>query len=364
MPSRKLRTRSNSVSDSLAASSAGMTPSTSSGSLREGDADMRSRGFGLDGSAASSRQLAVKVLRKGQGGACDIERQIMWEVHVLTMLHHSHIVKVIDAIDVVDATYIVMEQIDGPELSKHILSQPSGRLPLEQACRYFCHLVAALDHAHTRGVLHCDVKSENVRLCKRLERAVLTDWGLALPPGASDEDFVQCTPAYAAPEQLTSYDADSICGKRSLCAAVDIWSAGVTLFEMVVGTRPFAHAEPKGHHALARCVLRLDYSFPLHVPDDVRALIRSMLQVSPCERATLAEIMLSPWLVGSGCLLPKESPQHASTGRGEGLKSYSKLGSMMKKRPFVMIVAAFYLMVCLGALWSNSGSNAAGEHES
>ena len=127
---------------------------------------------------------------------------------------------------VVDATYIIMQRVDGPELTEFLLSQPDGRLPPQCACTFFAHLLSALRHAHRHGFLHCDVKPDNVRLNKACDHAVLTDWGYARTPGERSDRFFCGTPAYASPEQLTGYSPDSVTGRRKLCPATDIWSLG------------------------------------------------------------------------------------------------------------------------------------------
>eukprot|EP00965_Chrysotila_dentata_P218533 6190630-Pleurochrysis_carterae.AAC.2 len=85
-------------------------------------------------------------------------------------------------------------RLAGPELSDFIRWQPLRRLPVDRACRFFCHLLAALNHAHARGIVHCDIKPENIRLDATCAHVVLTDWGLALSPGVKDEPVLRGTP--------------------------------------------------------------------------------------------------------------------------------------------------------------------------
>mmetsp|Transcript_7095 Transcript_7095/g.14215 ORF Transcript_7095/g.14215 Transcript_7095/m.14215 type:complete len:284 (+) Transcript_7095:3-854(+) len=203
-----------------------------------------------------------------------------------------------DVIDVVDATYIVMERIDGPELTDFIQMQPQCRMDPPLACIFFCQIVSALRHAHSRGLVHCDLKPQNVRLSKECDRAVVTDWGLARRIGEQTEPVMCGTPAYASPEQLTGYDCDSINGRvKALTAAVDVWSLGTTLYEMLEGEPPFAG---RTFEDLARNVLSLSYRPPSDAPPEAARLIRSMLQRSALERATLDELADSKWVQSSG----------------------------------------------------------------
>ena len=198
-----------------------------------------------------------------------------------------------DVIDVVDATYIVMERIDGPELTDFIEIQPLRRISAPVARVFFSHILSALQHAHTRGLIHCDVKPGNVRLNAACDRAVLTDWGLARRVG-SQTDPIRCgTPAYASPEQLTGYDCDSVSGRAAtLTAAVDVWALGITLYEMVVGEPPFGG---RSFDDLVRNACTLRYKAPACVPPTCARLIDEMLQRGPLDRASLEEAASSPW---------------------------------------------------------------------
>ena len=109
------------------------------------------------------------------------------QVHVLQQLNHRHIVRVMDVIEVVDATYIIMERVDGPELTEYIALQPERRLRSDLARQLLCHVLSALHHAHAHGFVHCDIKPDNIRLSKERNHAVLTDWGYARKPGMRPE---------------------------------------------------------------------------------------------------------------------------------------------------------------------------------
>ena len=260
-------------------------------------------------SPASARRhgnLAVKVIRKGASEALgDVERSVMWEVHVLQQLNHNNIVRVMDVIEVVDATYIIMQRVDGPELTEFMDRQPDHRLLPQSACLFFGHMLSALRHAHRHGFLHCDVKPDNVRLNKACDHAVLTDWGYARRPGERADGFYCGTPAYASPEQLTGYSPDSVTGRRKLCPATDVWSLGVTLFEIVVGALPFGAED---HHTLVRKVLATKYSLPDHVPSSIAALIEGMLALAPSDRLDIDEIIQSPHLKATGAVIPDDQP--------------------------------------------------------
>jgi len=256
---------------------------------------------GSSSPAASRRRgnLAVKVIRKGATEALgDVERSVMWEVHVLQQLSHDHIVRVMDVIEVVDATYIIMQRVDGPELTEYLASFPGRRLPVGAACTFFGHLLSALRHAHQRGFLHCDVKPDNVRLNKACDHAVLTDWGYARHPGERSDGFFCGTPAYASPEQLTGYSPDSVTGRRKLCPATDVWSLGVTLFEMFTGALPF---RAEDHDTLIRKVLSTKYCLPDHVPATIAAVLEGMLSLAPGDRMETVEIISCPHFRAACC---------------------------------------------------------------
>jgi len=249
---------------------------------------------------AGSSRLAVKMFKsKGEDDRARMDA-IMWEVFVLKKLnHHPNIVRLIDVVELADSVvYVVMARIEGPVLVDYIYSQPDGRLAEPTARTLFRHILSALRHAHSRGLLHCDVKPANVRLHADADGAgqmvaVLVDWGLARQIDSQPACVTEGTMAYASPEQLTGYDADSAWGRAKLGPPADVWALGATLYEMLVGRVPF---DGESHVELVQNVMALNYDTrPEAMSYAARQLIDSMLQTQPSNRASISDLYLDAW---------------------------------------------------------------------
>jgi serine/threonine-protein kinase len=177
-------------------------------------------------------------------------RNLQKEGLTIHELHHPNIVRAIGLDPYADIPYLVMEFIDGLSLDKLIAKFPDG-LPIRSAQAVFRGLLAALDHAHTHGVIHHDVKPANVLVSGTPAKPVesinaddvkVTDFGLGrageitassiLQSGsllAEDGRSISGTLAYMAPEQRDGQPTD---------ARSDLYSSGIVLFEMITGQRP------------------------------------------------------------------------------------------------------------------------------
>jgi eukaryotic-like serine/threonine-protein kinase len=174
------------------------------------------------------RQVAVKLFRP-ELAIGEARERFLREARVVGQLTHPNIITLHD-MGIEEATqtpYLVMEFIAGTPLDR-ILEK--GTLPLPRACAWIAHAAEALDVAHTRGVIHGDVKPANI-LITADGRLKLTDFGMARVAKRDTGDSpLLGTPAYWCPEQIMGRPQD---------ARSDIFSLAVVLYEMVTGTRPF-----------------------------------------------------------------------------------------------------------------------------
>ncbi|MEG2004372.1 MAG: protein kinase, partial [Clostridia bacterium] len=134
-----------------------------------------------------------------------------------------------------DIKYIVMEYLDGITLKEYF--QKKGPLPWKEACSYMLQVLRALEHAHSKGVVHRDIKPQNLILLKSGEIKV-TDFGIAKTPdmpSVTISDKAIGTVYYISPEQAS--------GKATSFAS-DLYSVGIMLFEALTGTLPFVADNP------------------------------------------------------------------------------------------------------------------------
>ncbi|MDX2816892.1 bifunctional serine/threonine-protein kinase/glutamate ABC transporter substrate-binding protein [Streptomyces sp. PA03-5A] len=185
------------------------------------------------------RQVAVKELLFR--GALDPETQAQWverarrEAQAIARIGHEHVVAVHDVIEADGQVWIVMEQVNPHSLADQLREQ--GRIPALQAARIGLEVLRGLRAVHAAGVLHRDVKPHNI-LFRRDGRAVLMDFGIATFEGAAQVTRVHetvGTPQYLAPE---------LANRLPPTPASDLWSLGVTLYEMVEGRAPFRGPTP------------------------------------------------------------------------------------------------------------------------
>jgi serine/threonine protein kinase/Tol biopolymer transport system component len=185
------------------------------------------------------RTVAIKVLPSAALASADDRARFYREAKAAAKLHHPHIASVFEIDEAVPSDaphgtepspFIAMEYIDGEPLSDLIQRAP---LKLDEAVRMATQIARALEVAHEEGIVHRDIKAQNVMITRKGEAKVL-DFGLAQTTASTKLTRMGSTlgtVAYMSPEQARGEDVDH---------RTDIWALGVTLFEMISGKNPFS----------------------------------------------------------------------------------------------------------------------------
>ncbi|HUK63475.1 MAG TPA: serine/threonine-protein kinase, partial [Dongiaceae bacterium] len=187
---------------------------------------------------ALGRHVVVKVLPPELAPGINAER-FDREIHLSASLQHPHIVPLLAAGGSGDVFYYTMPLIEGESLRAHVAK--NGPLPVREAVRLLREVADALAHAHARGVVHRDIKPDNVLISH--QHALVTDFGVAKAVSGSGGDgrlttvgVTLGTPAYMAPEQAA--------GDPHIDGRADIYALGAMAYEMLSGRPPFVGLGP------------------------------------------------------------------------------------------------------------------------
>ncbi|HYT82434.1 MAG TPA: serine/threonine-protein kinase [Gemmatimonadales bacterium] len=294
------------------------------------------------------RQVAIKVLHAELASALGAER-FLKEIETAARLQHPHILPLYDSGSAAGFLYYVMPFVEGESLRDRL--ERERQLPLEDALKITSEVASALAYAHGHGVVHRDMKPENIMLSGG--SAVVADFGIARAISAADQSHltqtgtVVGTPTYMSPEQAT--------GSAEIDGRSDQYSLACVLYEMVVGQPPFTGPTPQA--VMARH--SLDMVSPPSIvrntiPDAVEDAILRALSKVPADRyptvALFAEALARP------------SP---ATGAKRRL---TQARMSVGKRPWARrLVWAAPVLVLLAAAWAArslwSGSRRSGASE-
>lgn len=252
------------------------------------------------------RRVVLKVLQPGVAALHGTDR-FKREIEMVARLAHPHIVNLIDSGVVDGLAYYVMPYVDGSSLREELRNTPPGGFPLPRALSVLSDVASALEHAHGLGVIHRDLKPDNILLAG--QHAYLLDFGVAralTPPEGEDDatavtrhgDFVG-TPRYAAPEQAL--------GLPTVDARADLYAWGVLAHEILTGEPPrdLLDSVPSSGSAASRTPLRSRSDLPRPVVELVERCLSRDPAARPGSAGEILEV-LAPhgsgahrWWVGS-----------------------------------------------------------------
>jgi serine/threonine-protein kinase len=262
------------------------------------------------GGAASQpgELVAIKVLKEELAGDADVVMRFLRERSVLLRLTHPNIVRTRDLVVEGDLLALVMDLVDGPDLHRYL--RENGPFSPMGAALLTAAVADALAASHRDGVVHRDLKPANVLLASGADgtemHPMLTDFGIARladSPGVTRTHEFVGTPAYVAPESAEGLPQTS---------AVDVYGAGILLYELVTGHPPF-----RGGTALE--VLHQHLSDPPRrpstVPDPLWTVIERCLRKDPGERPGAESLARALRVVGRGIGV-HASPEAAEAALG------------------------------------------------
>lgn len=229
--------------------------------------------------------IAVKVLKEESLDNEELVRRFKNESKAISILDHPNIVKVYDVSVTDRLQYIVMEYVDGITL-KEYLKQRGGALTWKETVHFATQVLGALQHAHSKGIIHRDVKPQNIMLLADGSIKMM-DFGIARFSRAQSQtvsDKAIGSVHYISPEQAKGDKTD---------ARTDLYSVGVMLYEMLSGRLPF-----DGDGAVSIAIMQIsDKAKPLaqvapNVPEGLRQITEKAMEKDPAKRYQSAQEML------------------------------------------------------------------------
>ncbi|XP_039070122.1 serine/threonine-protein kinase SAPK2-like isoform X2 [Hibiscus syriacus] len=246
--------------------------------------------------------FAVKFIERGRRIDEHVQREIMNH----RSLKHPNIVRFKEVLLTPTHLAIVMEYAVGGELFERICN--AGRFGEDEARFFFQQLISGVSYCHSMQICHRDLKLENTLLDgSTAPRVKICDFGYSKSSVFhSQPKSTVGTPAYIAPEVLSKKEYD---GKTA-----DVWSCGVTLYVMLVGSYPFEDpADPKNFRKTIGRILSVHYSIPdyVRVSMDCKHLLSRIFVANPEKRISIAEIKSHPWFLKN---LPMQLKEGGSWG--------------------------------------------------
>ncbi|XP_061727722.1 uncharacterized protein LOC133532878 [Cydia pomonella] len=252
-------------------------------------------------------KVAIKIIDKSRLDEDNLKKTFR-EIAIMKRLRHPHIVRLYQVMESTHTIYLVTEYAPNGEIFDHLVSK--GRMPEPQAARLFSQMVSAVGYCHARGVVHRDLKAENLLLDTHMN-IKLADFGFSNEYVRGAALATWCgSPPYAAPELFE--------GRRYDGPKADIWSLGVVLYVLVCGALPF---DGGTLHELRAGVLAGKFRIPYFMSQECEQLIRHMLVVEPDKRLSLRGVAKHRWLsshhAGPGPPAPIGMYAHAAGGAGQ-----------------------------------------------
>ncbi|RHR11367.1 Stk1 family PASTA domain-containing Ser/Thr kinase [Pseudoflavonifractor sp. AF19-9AC] len=233
-----------------------------------------------------NRLVAIKILREDLAQDAEFRRRFHDESQAVAMLSHPNIVAVYDVSRSSELEYIVMELIDGITL-KQYMQKKGNKLNWREALHFTTQIVKALGHAHSRGIIHRDIKPHNVMVL-RDGSVKVADFGIARVASGGHSTLTQealGSVHYISPEQARGSHID---------ARSDLYSAGVVLYEMITGRLPF-----EGDTPVSVAIQHIN-SIPLSpreidptIPEALEAITMKAMAPNPDNRYSSADEMLA-----------------------------------------------------------------------
>lgn len=223
---------------------------------------------------------AIKVIRPDLADTEGFRDRFQREARAVAALRHPNIVQVHDFGQQDDLFYMVMEYVEGEDLKSRMIREGAIR-PFSEAVRLIEQIGAALAYAHERGVVHRDIKPDNVLLDDK-GQAILADFGIAKIIEADDAKLTATgtglgTPAYMAPEQAR--------GSTDVGDSADLYALGVVLYEMLTARLPFAADTPLA--VLQRVIhdpVTPPREFTADIPDPLQGVVLKAMAKNPADR--------------------------------------------------------------------------------
>ncbi|XP_063674315.1 SNF-related serine/threonine-protein kinase-like isoform X15 [Bolinopsis microptera] len=231
----------------------------------------------------SGQMVAVKVIDKTKLDQRETDH-LLKEVQCMKLVRHPNVVRLYHVITTKNKLYLVLELGSGGDLLDYLNKMPDG-IGEERTREYFGQIIRAIAYCHHLHIVHRDLKPENIIFNEDYSVLKLTDFGFSNEFSPGEKLMTYCGSwKYSAPEILLQEEYDP--------PAVDVWSLGVMLFQMVAGRLPFS--EVNQSETLTK-IMDGSYEMPDEISDDLKDLLSRMIVVDPKDRITVDEVLAHPW---------------------------------------------------------------------